>query len=323
MSSGAKIELINSELKLRLTADEIAYVRNDMVDKYVPPSSNRQIATLLRIGKPAVYYRLSQLICKFRGGWDFAAANFFLLKNKNMSDLDYLNKIFTDVRPKIGASSSASSSAGSKDYIASWMANHIEKYIQAPQSIMDLGCGNCILTRSLGAALKTPVIWGADIAQEFERKWVEQRPKDITFKTIKNNNLDFGRKFDIVSCFMVLHHIPLDSLDKYIKDIYDLVSPGGLFIIKEHDCFNAVDYLICDLEHTFFIARESVAESKKIDSQAIINIREQKINYKNRFVWRYLFERAGFKMVFETPYDLSPTQVYPPNRAYFSIFKKK
>ena len=314
---------IENELNIKFTYAEKSYFENRQLDKYILPKSNMQISTLLnKFNRPAIYYNLCNLICKFKKSWDFATFTYVLLKNKSSKDFDIFERIFQNI-PNV-----SSVREYSKEYVAEYIINILDNQkLSRPKSLLDIGCGNCIMTRDLGIAfnMKKDDIYGADIPQEFEQKWAETRPKNINFVLIHNNKLKFKRKFDLITCMMVLHHIDEQILNQYLKDIYNLLNDNGIFIIKEHDCFNAIDYIMADIEHSLYIVQEAFAiqNNKKLSEQSKKSISELNISYKDRFSWRVLIQRAGFICVYEKPFDYKLTNTYSPNRAYLAIFQKK
>src|SRR5262249_34984176 len=40
---------------------------------------------------------------------------------------------------------------------------------------------------------------------------------------------------DLVSCYIGLHHIPLDRLQPFMASIQRVLRPGGTFILRDHD----------------------------------------------------------------------------------------
>jgi 2-polyprenyl-3-methyl-5-hydroxy-6-metoxy-1,4-benzoquinol methylase len=312
---------IQTELGIRFTRSQESFLQNKQLNKYVYPESDYQISTLLtKLNKPAVYFRLCQLICKFKRSWDFAAYTTDLLRNKKAKDSFIFERLFKDTESK-------SVTEFSKEYVAEYIINIFNNlHIPKPRSLLDIGCGNCIFTKDLGMAMqiKPADIYGADVAQEFELNWKATRPSDIKFVEIQNNKLRFDRKFDMITSMMVLHHVPEEVLLEYIAEIYKLLNPGGVFVIKEHDCYNAADYMIADLEHSLYIAKEAavITKNNRLSADSIKKIADQHISYKDRFTWRVLIQREGFKCIYENPYDMGLSNTYAPNRAYLAIFQK-
>ncbi|PSU74770.1 hypothetical protein CTM67_17925 [Photobacterium phosphoreum] len=59
---------------------------------------------------------------------------------------------------------------------------------------------------------------------------------------------------DIVSCYIGLHHCPLNKLDDFIASIARVLKPGGRFILRDHDAGNDSMRTFCALVHTVFNA---------------------------------------------------------------------
>lgn len=59
---------------------------------------------------------------------------------------------------------------------------------------------------------------------------------------------------DIVSCYIGLHHCPLNKLDDFIASIARVLKPGGQFILRDHDAGNDSMRTFCALVHTVFNA---------------------------------------------------------------------
>lgn len=317
------IDDVERHLGLTFTAAQKKYFNNRMANKYVYPHSNKQITTLLNeFNRPEVYFRLCELITRFARQWNFAGFTYHLLKNKTDSDIQIFEAIFSKNKHKV-----SSSSGTSKQYVADYIANILHNLKIAPKSLLDIGCGTCILTNDLGKTLgiEPANVYGADIPEEFETKWAELRPSTINFVVINNNKLEFNRQFDLITCMMVLHHVPLDVIGQYIIDIYQLLNKGGVFVIKEHDCLNAIDNIIADLEHSLFICREFYTthnNTTPLTPEIKQKIFKQEIFYKDRFTWRVIIERVGFTCIYENAYNQTLENNYMANRGYIGVFKK-
>lgn len=320
---------IESELNIKFTKQEIQWWDSRNLDKYVLPNSNCQISTILtKFNKPRYYYRLCLLFSKFIHSYKFADIFYFLFKNKNSSDMEIYEKMSQSNSGKRilneKTSQSESKENYSREHIAEYLYYELNKAIDMKKlkikTYLDIGCGNCILTRDLGKYLELlpENIYGADIETTFEESWKDERPSDINFVTIHNNKLKFDTKFDIISCIMVLHHVPKNILLDYIKQIYNLLNSDGLFLIKEHDCHYAIDSVIADIEHSLYIYQNSSTSHDDLKNK----IFEQENHFYNKYEWQYMFSKVGFKLIYTTPYDISLNQNYAPSRGYLALYKK-
>jgi SAM-dependent methyltransferase len=60
--------------------------------------------------------------------------------------------------------------------------------------------------------------------------------------------------FDLVSCYIGLHHIPLDRLGPFIASITKALKPGGQFILRDHDVVSSEMNTFVSLIHSVFNA---------------------------------------------------------------------
>ena len=331
MNKLIKIQDIEKEYKvngvgIKFTDDQIAYFNNTKLNLYSPPIHHKQFTTLLtKVKSPIIYFRLCQLLSKFIHTWDYSKLTYALLKNKYENDISMF-KILFNVNKK-----ESDVYEFSKKYLGDYYANIIKTAIlnkltelNKVESILDIGCGDCILTKYIGESLNAKHIYGADIEKEFEIGWEKARPTDITFVTIKHNILKFNRKFDAICCIMVMHHIPEHVLQDYLESIHQYLNKGGLFLIKEHDCFNSIDYMMADIEHSLYIANNEYNRNNlDVDSWFNRIDKEPLINYKDRFTWNVLISRVGFECIYENVFDTRLSNIYTPTKGYVALFKKK
>jgi SAM-dependent methyltransferase len=59
---------------------------------------------------------------------------------------------------------------------------------------------------------------------------------------------------DLVTCMIGLHHAPLELLDEFVKSLHHVLRPGGMFIIRDHDCRTPEMCTFVSLVHTVFNA---------------------------------------------------------------------
>ena len=59
---------------------------------------------------------------------------------------------------------------------------------------------------------------------------------------------------DLVTCYIGLHHSPLDRLDAFVRSIVRVLRPGGTFILRDHDVTTPAMHTFVSLVHTVFNA---------------------------------------------------------------------
>ncbi len=70
---------------------------------------------------------------------------------------------------------------------------------------------------------------------------------------------------DLITCYIGLHHIPLEKLEPFIKSISDTLKRGGNFILRDHDVKTEEMHVFVSLVHTVFNAglQETLETEKK------------------------------------------------------------
>jgi ubiquinone/menaquinone biosynthesis C-methylase UbiE len=114
---------------------------------------------------------------------------------------------------------------------------------------LDLCCGDGRKTKLFASYLKIKNIHGTDI-QEWG-PYHKNRKLNFDFKLIKNNKLIYDDKsFDIITCFLSLHHIP--NLTNMLNEVHRVLKPNGIFFILEHNIFNIYDDILINIQHKLF-----------------------------------------------------------------------
>jgi SAM-dependent methyltransferase len=118
--------------------------------------------------------------------------------------------------------------------------------------------------------------------------------KEITYRLVKpNTSLPFAdNSVDLITCFQVLHHINIKELDFYVKELIRILKPGGIFIIREHDCNDYNTRLLIDIEHTLF---ETVT-SEKINGHHLFEYKDSD-NYRNIEDWVRYFQYKNLRLI--------------------------
>jgi SAM-dependent methyltransferase len=60
--------------------------------------------------------------------------------------------------------------------------------------------------------------------------------------------------FQVVTCYIGLHHCPLDKLDAFIASFARLIPAGGFFVLRDHDVASDAMNTFVSLAHTVFNA---------------------------------------------------------------------
>jgi len=127
------------------------------------------------------------------------------------------------------------------DYFAArricWFAAQLKKLDQAPQALLDYGCGvgasTAILLRFTGASS----LLGVDIS----RQEIAQAEQSYGSEQVKFVSLDEflpSEQIDAAYCNGVLHHIPPDNRLEAATMIWRALRPGGLFGFWENNPLN-------------------------------------------------------------------------------------
>lgn len=93
---------------------------------------------------------------------------------------------------------------------------------------------------------------------------------------------------DLVICFIGLHHISVEKIDKFVDSLFRVMRPGGVFLLREHDAFNADMFSIVYAAHSIYNA---VIPHENLDSE-MSEIR----NFKPLSYWIDLLERKEFNL---------------------------
>jgi SAM-dependent methyltransferase len=95
---------------------------------------------------------------------------------------------------------------------------------------------------------------------------------------------------DLITMNQGLHHIPIEKLHGFLVEVNRILSPNGVFIIREHDLEvngedGKVPYAMLDLAHSVFNAVTGVPiAEEQIEIRAFRSISE----------WREVVEKVGF-----------------------------
>jgi SAM-dependent methyltransferase len=117
-----------------------------------------------------------------------------------------------------------------------------------------------------------------------------------------------GVQFDMITAFMVFHHVKKNSLEILLKEIHRRLSDNGILIIKEHDYEPELENYI-DVEHDIY---------ELIRSQTFID--DHQCNYYTSQEMIDFIEKCGFQLYSRTSQQKTEKS---PSKAYHAIFRKQ
>jgi 2-polyprenyl-3-methyl-5-hydroxy-6-metoxy-1,4-benzoquinol methylase len=136
--------------------------------------------------------------------------------------------------------------------------------------------------------------------------------QNITYNVLsENQDLPFNpNSFNSISCLQVFHHVQFLSF--YLQKLYNVLKPGGVLILREHDCSNTSTQLLIDIEHVLYEYVLSDTPNENIfDTYYAF--------YKSYKELRDMIESVGFKYITSNyNYEISIN----PTRYYYSVYKK-
>jgi len=161
---------------------------------------------------------------------------------------------------------------------------------------LDIGCAEGSLTGVIGQALglrKESEIHGCDI---FASKPKALQGVKFTYATARAEYLPYkDGEFQVVSCIMSLHHF--QNLEQSLKEIRRVLAPGGLLLIREHDCPDKHFGLFLDFVHYFYAGvGGEIALREGHETEDFDQVRKERLIawYRSEKEWQTVLGKAGF-----------------------------
>ena len=188
---------------------------------------------------------------------------------------------------------------------------------------LDFGGANGELTSSLAKhlGLFKDQVFVSDIKSWFGTENINEYQKNITLRYLKSSILPFqDNSVDFVSAFQVFHHIK--ELDISLKEIYRILKPNGILLIREHDCDNVATQTLIDLEHSI---REICLQNINDNIQSQNPLIKDELNYLHNYDDTY-FSKVDLTNRLKS-FGFNELQMnYPPirgsTRFYYNVFIK-
>lgn len=226
-----------------------------------------------------------------------------------------INSYYKIIRDKYNIQSNLGDTNGSNDRGDNRMKS-IEKYIinkqpkcdnyMAPSCYLDIGCFDGSITQSIAKyfGINKSNTHGVDIKS--------CNNSNITFTQYDGKILPYDdNSFDLITCLMVLHHIPDDNISILLSEINRVMKPNGVLILREHDVNINNERTLLDIMHYFY-------DYVWVDSYELNEM--WVTNYKSHTEWSKRIISNGF--VLYTPLDILNNSQLNPFLTYMCSYRK-
>lgn len=188
-------------------------------------------------------------------------------------------------------------------------------------NVLDIGCAEGAITVMVGKYMKINAdnMHGCDIEQ-----LTADNPynSDFTFTHLTeetNYNLPYlPNSHDVVLALMSLHHIPNKQM--MLDEIYRILKPGGLLIIREHDCVNNGFSAVLDIVHGFY-------SMVWANPQEMNNFDSYYAKYSSAYILTKDMKTHGFKEKYNNRLTDFPRfykgKIINPLNYYYGVYEKK
>lgn len=166
--------------------------------------------------------------------------------------------------------------------ITPWLKNMKDK------KYLDIGCSEAGITEAVadyidiidkpGYAFATDITLSKDLPTD----------TSIIFSTNEPDKLKYpNNKFDLITAFMAFHHFT--NFPQMVSEIYRILKPGGVLIIREHDSNEPAFAAFLDFVHLMYA---TILHSED-DPKCFLT--KNKTFYHTRDEWTNKLDKYGFK----------------------------
>jgi ubiquinone/menaquinone biosynthesis C-methylase UbiE len=193
-----------------------------------------------------------------------------------------LNELYISISDKYGISNNILNKSRGINRIKS-----IQKYVDLqilPTCYLDIGCFDGNITEAFKNKfnLNKLQVHGVDIKSY-------NKYDEIIFSKYDGITLPYNdNSFDLITCLMVLHHIPKENLFNILHEINRVLKPNGVLILREHDVDSTQQCYLLNIMHDFYDYvwnDNSIIKTEETDQWTT--------NYKNNHEWTNLLKNIG------------------------------
>jgi len=178
-------------------------------------------------------------------------------------------------------------------------------YIPKSKTILDLGCGTGILAHLLEKSGKFEQIVGMEIDKYSE--WDKFRSEKVSFSVVREDEFnDFLRKInpEVIVLTWVLHHMTFEEQERYLKNIYSLLSKVTLVVLEDSFSIKIPPEENMGAYNSF--NRLNLKEKRHIMSildwlaNRVLGMKDNipiPFAYRTLEDWEKLFEKIGFEVI--------------------------
>lgn len=260
--------------------------------------SDSQINTIIQHGSAGEFARLIQLLIKHLNVQGFQRQKILESFLRTTSDKEIYKRMMTHI-------------SFNEDDRSHYQADDVivpilfENNIKNLENYLDIGGNNGKITVELKEKLNFKNAYVVEVNKNAKNSKINYEYVEDT----ENYKLSFkDRFFDFATAIMSLHH--MKNLNVIIKELARVMKPGAKIFIKEHDCWNAFDAMLVDIEHAIFM---------HINKE---DFNDYYIRYKNFYGWIKALSQY-FNYEISNFYYSAVRHEISPTRGIWMILTKK
>lgn len=199
--------------------------------------------------------------------------------NDNAIVVEGLVDAYGRVQPRTNSDSSRRASKRSKDR-AQDVVRLFAQLPRAPESILDVGCGDGSILRAVGRRFPDATLLATDLHEP-------ESVDELEFRRSTPDVIPFeDDSADAALLFMSAHHF--EKLETTLKELRRVLAPGGHVILRDHDFRSEVAHVFMDIVHMFYACIAGNEESPREFLDSFWS------NYHSQSAWIRIFEKNGF-----------------------------